>query len=144
MHSCSFTHSFRSGTPSCTLTPLCIKVEGSRTVVYFLLASFHAICSLKQVGRDEQALLGPCSWKRLLHRQLIQEVWSLLFSSPSSLHGQPQPILQEVFPSKSDITDIFMINHLNTEPKTHLYMFPLKLFSKKNMKRETLLCLIRV
>ena len=62
MHSYAFTQEhlcFRSGTPFCTLTPLCIKVEGSRTVAYFLLVSFHALCSLKQLGRDKQALLGP-------------------------------------------------------------------------------------
>lgn len=74
MHGCAFTHIFRLGTPSCTLTPLCIKAERSRTVVYFLLASFHAISFLKQVGRDEQAVLGPRCCKRLLHGQLIQEL----------------------------------------------------------------------
>lgn len=74
MHSCAVTHIFKSGTPSCTLTPLCIKEERSRAVVCFLLASFHAVCSSTQVGRDKQALLGPCSCKRLLHRQLMQEL----------------------------------------------------------------------
>lgn len=74
MRTCAFTHIFRPGTPSCTLTPLCTKVEESRTVVYFLLASFHALWSLKQVGEDEQAFVEPWVCKRLLRGQFIQEL----------------------------------------------------------------------
>ena len=123
---------------------LCIKVDGSRTVVYFLLALLHATCSLKQVGKNKQALLGPCCCKRLLLRAPRTGAVISAFSSPSSLrtlHGEAQPILQKVFPRESDITDIFKINHLNTESKTQLKMFLMKLFSGKNMKRQTLLSL---
>lgn len=79
MYSCAFNHIFRSRAPSCILNQLCIKVEGSRTVFYFLLASFHAICCLKQVGRSKQAHLGLCCCKKLVEEQLIQELWSHLF-----------------------------------------------------------------
>lgn len=50
------------------------EVEESRTVVYFLLASFHALWSLKQVGEDEQAFVEPWVCKRLLRGQFIQEL----------------------------------------------------------------------